>query len=274
MLEIKLIDNAFNGQAFTNPTWTGESKIWWDRSEATDNDEIVIVTDDRIYEDIPGKVKIAWLFEGEEFKAGNYEYVRANQDKFDYILTWDAKLIALNPEKFIFMPYGGSWIKESEEMIYPKTKLVSIVASGKNFLSGHKMRHEAIARFEGRFDVYGRGYNPIDNLLDAYKDYMYTIAIENMKIDHGFSEKVITPMLCGTIPIYYGPDYVQSLTHTGIITFNTLDELEVILGQITPDTYNTAAPYVQSNFEIAKNYRLMEDTLYDLLIELGLVKCI
>lgn len=271
-MKIKLVDNAFYGQPFTNPTWIGNSPIEWDRSEPTDTDDVVIYTDDRIWEDKKGKIKIAWLFEGEEFKPLNYDYIRKNHHEFDYVFTWKKSLIDINPNKFIFVPYGGSWIEEHEESIYEKDKLVSIVASSKNFLTGHKLRHDVISKFkDSNLDVFGYGYNPVQSLLTAYKDYKFTIVIENIKDDYGFSEKIITPILCGTIPIYYGTPSINSFFEK-IITFNTLEELEKILSdeKWLDQYYDNNLQYVKRNFQIAQQYRLMENSVIQFLNKIGL----
>ena len=46
------------------------------------------------------------------------------------------------------------------------------------------------------------GFNQDDNIL--YAGYNYHIAIENYRSRHYFSEKIINPLLCGTIPVYLG----------------------------------------------------------------------
>lgn len=270
-MKIKLVDNAFNGQPYTNPTWGGYSPIEWDRSAPTEDDPIVIYTDDSITAPKIGKVKIAWLFESEEFKPHNYEYIRNNIDEFDYVFTWTKSLIEFNP-KCRMLPYGGSWINDHEISFYEKSKDVSIVASAKNFMSGHALRHEAIKRFPGKFDVYGNGYNRVDSLLTAFKDYRFTIVIENSKVAYGFSEKLVTPILCGTIPVYYGsPNIGSFFDPRGMFQFNTLDELEVILSSLNAEKYNQMKEYARQNMVRAEEYKLMEYTVYKELIKLGLL---
>ena len=272
-MKIKIVDDAFAGQNYTNPTWIGLSKIEWERSSPTSDDEIVIYTDDCMHQNKVGKVKIAWLFESEEFKPNNYDYIRTHSDEFDYIFTWNKALMDLNNPKFILLPYGGSWINDNQEEMYPKSKMVSIVASSKNFLSGHAMRHDAIARYPGKFDVYGNGYNRIDSLITAFQDYRFTIVIENTKVDYGFSEKIVTPMLCGTIPIYYGtPSIGKFFNDQGFFQFDTVDELEGIIDSLSIAKYDQMYHAAHENFKIARMYRLMEDTVYRTLIELGIIK--
>lgn len=264
-MKVYIVDEAFRGQSFTNHTWMGESPITWIRDIEGDPD-LIIYTDDTIWRgDKVGKIKIAWLFEGRTFKLSNYEYIERNHHEFDYIFTWDKELLdlnnTLNMEKFIFIPYGGSWINESENAIYEKHKNVSIVASNKKFLTGHYLRHDVIAKHKDKFDgIYGYGYNPVQSLLTAYKDYRFTVVIENEQRDYGFSEKIVTPMLCGTIPIYWGcPSVGSFFDKNGIISFDTIEELEGILNSLTEEKYLDMIQSVSNNFEIAKKFSLMEN---------------
>lgn len=261
---VAIDDEAFRGQLHTNPTWNGPNPILWKREDIADDEDIVIYTDDRIWEgNKKGKVKIAWLFEGRSFKLVNYEYIERNHAQFDYVFTWDKKLLDLNEglpfPKFINIPYGGSWINEVDEQMYPKTKNVSIVASGKRFLEGHHMRHEVIEKYPDKLDgIYGYGYNPIPYLLEAYQDYRFTVVIENMRSDWGFSEKIITPILCGTIPIYCGMPSISTVFDKGILHFDTVEQLGEILSSIDETVYNDMLPAALENFKIAQKYKLME----------------
>lgn len=43
-----------------------------------------------------------------------------------------------------------------------------------------------------------------DNVSEIYKNYKFCIAIENCRNPEYFTEKIIIPLLCGTIPLYLG----------------------------------------------------------------------
>lgn len=59
-----------------------------------------------------------------------------------------------------------------------------------------------------------------NNVSEIYKDYKFSIVIENSRHPNYFSEKIIIPLLCGCIPLYLGctkikdyfGDYVINLT--------------------------------------------------------------
>lgn len=58
------------------------------------------------------------------------------------------------------------------------------------------------------------------NISDIYKDYKFSIVIENSRHPAYFSEKIIVPLLCGCVPLYLGctkiedyfSDYIIHLT--------------------------------------------------------------
>jgi hypothetical protein len=117
-------------------------------------------------------------------------------------------------------------------------------------------------------DIFGTGYNPVDNKLDTLKDYRFSIVIENTRKNHYFSEKLLDCFTTGTIPIYWGCESIGDFFNKkGIITFNNLDELYLILKKLNTDYYNELLPYVKENFEIVKKYKTPEDYLinYDIL---------
>jgi hypothetical protein len=93
----------------------------------------------------------------------------------------------------------------------PKQKKLSVVCSDKTFLIGHKKRYAFVNRmighFKDRIDVFGHGFNPIDDKWEALAPYEYSIAIENSALPGYFTEKIAECYLAHAFPIYYGaPD--------------------------------------------------------------------
>lgn len=236
-------------------------------------DDVVFYTDKKMM--MPnkiGNIKVGIIYEPTEINQEVHSWIRQNYDQMDYIFTWDKELCKVSP-KFIFMVYGIAWIKEQFFAIYPKTKNTSIVVSEKRHLKGHNIRHQAVNAYRNHFDLYGRGYNKIESLLTAFQDYRFTIVIENTNQDCNLSEKLITPMLCGTVPIYWGcPSVGDYFNSKGIITFGHISELENIFPTLTEEKYNEMLPYVQENFEIAKTFFSADENFYKKLVELGAIK--
>lgn len=223
-------------------------------------------------------------------------------DKFDLILTLDKILLDKLPNaefwpanyvsQFNILPNNENiepkksvhWdsyeIPEEETFkIHNKTKLVSCVASNKSFLPGHFVRLKFLEGIMKNpiVDVYGRGINPIDSKFDALKDYAFSIAIEMIRPgdmyhpekqvwvddEYYWSEKINDCFLTGTVPIYYGCPIIGNFFNLdGILVFNTIEELQHIIDNLSMEQYVSMLPAIEDNLNRAKKYPLNNDDLY------------
>jgi len=109
-----------------------------------------------------------------------------------------------------------------------------------------------VSAVKDKIDMYGRGINEIRCKLDGMKDYKFSVAMENGKFDNYFTEKIIDCFLSGTIPIYYGCDNIGDWFNTdGIISFNTIEELEDIISTLKDSDYEKRLKAVEDNFNRA-----------------------
>jgi hypothetical protein len=224
--------------------------------------------DDVVFDSTP--FKIAWLLEPLELLEITYKAVGLHGfDKyFDLVLTHDEEYLRLKPE-FVFMPFGGCWVHPNDWRVYPKTKNVSIVASGKKLLKGHLLRHDVVSRFGAQLDgVFGLAYQAIDEKLDGLRDFRYSIVIESSRRNYFFTEKLIDAFMTGTVPIFWGcPDIAKFFNPDGMIQFEHADELEGILSQLSAQDYERRLPAIQQNFERAKTFAVPEDYMYSYILE-------
>lgn len=263
-MKLFLKDSCFSHCIYSNnplPPIQFSEDIEWDRSNNFTNDDLVIYTDNEIYNIRNSGKNIAWLIEPKELQPNAYNFVYENYMKFYKIFTHDHEL--LNLPNAVLIPYGGCWIKKEDFNIYKKTKNISIICSSKTYLSGHKLRHECIEKFKNYIDVYGNGYNSIDYKLKALKKYRFQIVIENSKKDFWFTEKLIDCFVTGTIPIYYGcPSIFNFFNKEGMIIFNTLNELDQIIKNLNENKYNSMLDSVLENYKKANQYILAENNIY------------
>lgn len=245
------------------------ANIEWDRSGTYRH---VSVFTERCFElgaSCKSPVRIAWLLEPEAIHPYGYEmFLRGECAWATHVLTFDDR-IAKQAKKFgiepIFWTPGGTWIWRKDWRIYDKNKRVSILASVKNWTEGHRFRQEIVDKFSPRFDlVAGYGRKPIEPKQDAFRDFMFTVAIENSKVNHYWSDKLLDPLLCGTMPIFWGcPDLGDYFNMDGILTFDTIDELRDILDVCTPEFYYARTPAIIDNFKRAQKFAIVEDYMYE-----------
>ena len=260
--KFKIIDTNFAHAKYS--TDYQESKyIEWDRTSVNSSDKIVFYTDyssGLVNNNV--KVNICWLMEPEEIYSQTYKWIILNNNNFKFVITHDKKLLD-RKENYRFVPACGCWINLEDQKIYEKNKMVSIIASAKDWTFGHKLRHESISKFRNKIDVYGRGYNPVDYKLTALKDYAFSLTIENAKKDYWFTEKLTDCFMTGTVPIYWGCPSIGKFFNTdGMIIFNDISELNKILDGLSFDKYNSMKVAIEENFEKAKEYLIAEDFIY------------
>lgn len=260
MKDSLFIDDTIFQHAKTS-SWYNESSIFdWDRENPEKYREVVLTDLEKthLYED---KIKYGWLIEPPHFDNTQYILAQKKQEEFEKIFTYDRRLVE-SSNKFEYLPYGASWIHETDRKIYSKTKTVCIISSFKKVTISHNFRHKIIEKLKG-VDVYGNGYNPIENKIDVLRDYMFSIAVENQKMDYFFSEKLIDCFLTGTIPIYYGcPSISEFFNINGILSFDNIPELITLIEKLDESFYHQKLDIVEENFELAKKYVLADDIIY------------
>jgi len=204
--------------------------------------------------------KIAWLLEPPAICQDIYRYIQENSDQFDYVLTYNRELV--DYKKILFYPFGGCWVANTG--IRLKRQLVSIIASNKTRTQGHQLRHEVIRRYHPHISSFGQQYRPIGRKEDALADFMFSIVIENSKLDDYFTEKLIDCFAVGTVPIYWGTNNIcQYFDMRGILAFNSLDELDLIMTKLSPRLYNSLMHHIRNNFRRHFRYRVAEDWIFE-----------
>jgi len=164
------------------------------------------------------------------------------------------------PEPFI-EHFGYIWYARPSKEITVKNKLMSIIVSEKQFAPGHIYRHhlvEKIIEFNLPIDIYGRGsekykYNRVmGNFVEdePYKEYLYTISIENFGCSHYFSEKIITPIMFNCMPIYLGCRNISNyLENVILLDLNIDNDLNIIMTILDNPLKYYKKPYTERNLK-------------------------
>lgn len=256
--EVCILDSIFTHTFSSSLCFKPKNHVWIKQVGKT----LTVLTDTHVScsQQVNSQHKIAWLVESPSVFPAAYEYIKSNHNEFTKIFTCEKSILetARNSE---FIPIGGCWIPIESHQLYNKNKNVSLIASNKCYLNGHKLRQE-ICNYGFNIDIYGRGRKEIDSKLEGLKDYKFSIAVENCKTDYYFTEKIIDCFVTGTIPIYWGcPSIEKFFDKDGIMTFENVDELKHILNNIEGE-YEKRYESVKNNFELAKRYLIADDLVY------------
>lgn len=177
--------------------------------------------------------------------------------RFYKILTKSETLLK-NIENGIFFLYGSTFIKDINAVNINKTKLLSLIASKKKNLKGHKLRHEIvdyIRTIKLEADIMGRGYRSFDHKEDGLASYCYSIVIENNQELNYFTEKLIDCCLCETIPIYWGaPNIGNYFDVRGMIICKSAEEIKDALQNISLEDYSSKLHWIKENRKIANSF--------------------
>jgi len=234
---------------------------------------ITIFTDKTFYSvsRIKSPVKVAWLMEPKAYDFRAYNNINKFENEFNIILTHDANLLKRDPNKYVYLPADTTIIEDKSIAMHQKSKLTSFIYSKKQFLEGHKMRFkiaEYIKDKKYKIDSFGHGCFPIERKADALKDYCFSIAVENSSADNYFTDKILDCFATGTIPIYWGcPNVFDYFNKDGILYFKTIEELDVILKDLSFEKYESMLDIAKENFEKAKYYMRLDDIVLDTIIE-------
>lgn len=209
-----------------------------------------------------------WLCESKTIIPHLYDWCANNievlKNKYIKVFTHDVELAKLSDIFQITQCSAKSYFKHGE--MYPKNKLVSMIASNKTMCAEHLYRQQMIQKFSGKCDHFGRGHRPIENKEDGLKDYCFSIVMENATYPNMFTEKITDCFMTGTIPIYYGISNIGDYFDTnGIITLNDDFKIE----DLSFELYQSKIESVERNLQLAIDLLVAEDYIYKNFIELN-----
>lgn len=160
-----------------------------------------------------------WALMQEPYLPEIFEWIDKGHEQFAIVFTPTDKI---NNCKYIpsqtCLPWYDYDKNSSHDNLFrldipQKNKNISLITSTKNFFPGHLKRLEFLRYLQEQkpfeIDLFGRGINPIENKWDALATYKYSIAIENTKSSHYWTEKLADCFLAYTLPIYYGAEKLE-----------------------------------------------------------------
>lgn len=212
----------------------------------------------------------AWLYESPSIMPNLFIYAAEIKNKFRYIFTHSTDLCRLDEKRFKWAPASGPWIGGDPNGpgggkigIASKTRLASMLASNKNFTSGHRKRLQLASLLKTQnspMDIFINAN--VKHCYDVIAPYMFSFVVENGNYYGYFTEKILNCFAVGTIPVYDGdPDIGLKFDMGGIIHIQ-----DWISGRInlSKNEYYRRLNSVNQNFRILNNKFLCpEDYIYE-----------
>lgn len=205
-----------------------------------------------VFESVPEKMHacvpegntIVVLNEPDYVRSYSAEYLR----QFDWVVTWRNDV----PSDRIIHTYcmDGWWVKRTYDQLkrdaVEKRGVISVVASDKAALSGHRRRYafinQLMGHFKDRLDVFGSVAGAYcHDKYEALAPYKYSIAIEAAEFPDYWTEKIADCFLCETMPLYFGcpniGDYFPSDTYVPIDIDDYRSSIRAIEAAIEGNAY-------------------------------------
>jgi len=219
--------------------------------------------------------KYGMLIEAEIICPNDYLIFERNpglEKNFDKIFTYSDDILQKLPNSR-YVPYGITpWYKNfSPDNYYEKTKNISMVASNKKMVPLHEYRNAVAMQCKTNrlADIYGTfdGGQYCD-ILEPFKDYRFSIVIENELTAYGFTEKITNCFAAMTIPVYLGATRINNIFNPdGIIQFNMKDNIEKILKGLCKKSYEERVDAVIDNFNKVNINKSAFDIMYESYIQ-------
>lgn len=155
-----------------------------------------------------------WLF-SQESPVEMYRWHTRSFPYFDKVFTFWPKSSEYCSNNIIHSQTALPWHinKNYDELVSLsvgeqfKNDKISWITSNATHKPGHKLRMDFKTYLETnnvQFDLFGRGFTPIEDKFDGIFPYKYSLAIENYACNDYWTEKIADCFLSWTMPIYYG----------------------------------------------------------------------
>lgn len=146
-----------------------------------------------------------------------------------------------------------------------KTDDISVICSNKAMIGGHRRRLRFVEQLLELSPMprFGRGFRDLPDKWDGLAPFRYSVAVENSRHDHYWTEKIADCFLAGTVPIYWGaPNIKEYFPEEAMIVIDTLDPVEVariIEAEATPEAYQRRLPALrEAKRRVLEEYNLFE----------------
>lgn len=265
--DVRLTDHPLSAYTPLNDAAAAAAKTDATVGDLTPNDHVVVYFSSRHFIPYWGtKCNISlMMLEPQGIKPRHYFTLPFFYWNFKYILTHSTNILRKCPNGVFFNPHVCTTPPGDVE----KTRNISLIASKKRDLYGHRLRHVVADACRDKLDLYGRAYKSIHSKSDALLDYRFSVAIENSRYGGYFTEKILDCFINKTVPIYWGdPEIGRHFDPKGIIYCDTKEELIQAINTVTEQDYESRRTAIESNFAAALKYTNLNAMLSEKMAEL------
>lgn len=264
--KFNLCDTAFAGDP-SSVQGKVSRYIEWDRTCSSDGP--TFYTHEQMLRDDIVEDAYGWLIESKAIVPQLYRDIPKHLHKFKKVFTHDLDLLQAHPDKCVFAPGGGIWlggtVGKGTIDIHPKSKNVSLVASGKLMCPLHMFRYRLAHRLKesSLVDVFGTATGKWVDVADTVEPYRFSVVVENDISPYWFTEKILNCFAAGTIPIYIGATHIGDFfNEDGIIQTDSVHILDAIKSA-TPELYDGRRKAIQENFDLCQKFEIIEDCIWE-----------
>lgn len=232
------------------------------------------------YDKKPGEKKVAWVCESRSIFhtmhvplmswEKNLELI---SNSYDLVFVSDKQWCGKH-KNIKYCPAGSNypWIRIPKELPI-KDKLVSMVASPKQFTEGHRFRHTIAQKYKDKLDLFGGACgsqrfgilsSPWEHKEITTSPYMFSIVVENDTYETYYTEKITDCFAAGTVPVYWGaPDISEHFNSDGILKLT--DNFDI--SSLTKELYLSKMEAIEDNHCKVQKMEMADDVLYRLIHE-------
>ena len=201
------------------------------------------------------------LVEPRAIQARYYNIIFILRYLYHNILVRDPKL-AFKYNNVRSLSLAELWV-ETDNLRLPdfvKKRGISLIASMKKDLEGHKLRHKLISFDKSHthqlLTPLGRAYEQFGDMVTALAPFRYSVVIENCIEPHYFTEKILNCLACKTIPIYWGHESIKQYFDTSNwLFFNDLEDGYEKIKFASSDEHIVSHDKIHENYVQAKSYK-------------------
>jgi hypothetical protein len=180
-----------------------------------------------------------------------YSHAAELSRRFARVFTFSSELLSRGTP-FVRHLNGTNWLGgKGEGPEFEKSRDVSFIGNVEHpDHAGYLLRKQVAEYLAGQpgVDCYGKGIRWVGSKLEAIAPYRFSVAMENVRSDQYFSEKLVDCILTETVPVYWGcPSIGDILDARGLVTFETLEQLKAVLPRLDASRYADMLPYLRAN---------------------------